>query len=507
MIKDDITGGRKMFCHQCGAELADGMQFCPSCGTKISVVVPTENQVFSQKTEATLTLSILGEPVYFDGTMDFYVGLREGFEKLGDELSKEFADDFYSNYRDMDALIREFPEDFSGIFKEATDTMNGLLSELKIFGVTNEELAPLTEKYCYHTYLELQKINEQYQEIVGRQEGMREYRQARKDSRGRLVGGGFGLGGAAKGIVTAGAVNVATGALHSVGNAIGNMGSAISAANAKDRLFKSGIVSYLEYAIKQDILGLHIVVAEIITDRTGKRIYTFTEEDEKRANKIWADLECSIIPSESEQTAVVRMLSTYPFNSRYYQSAVRLFPERFEEIREFAKYFGFEIDTFYDEMLELLDPAVEILLEYRDELENLLVDDLDYEEEKIEGLSTDLEDMLGYFDCVFAWADEDGFYFFPDEDDKGKSKLNGAKSTYAQYGNETPLILYDSTLGKSGKSGFLITNKRLYMKDVEKPIVLSLHDAIRVCIHKQLILHGVLWERVPITIRLHCVSS
>ncbi|RHL92893.1 hypothetical protein DWZ94_01035 [Veillonella atypica] len=49
-----------------------------------------------------------------------------------------------------------------------------------------------------------------------------ERRDFRREARGRIVGGGFGVSGAAQGIITAGAINMATGFAHSMFNSIGN---------------------------------------------------------------------------------------------------------------------------------------------------------------------------------------------------------------------------------------------------------------------------------------------
>ena len=64
------------------------------------------------------------------------------------------------------------------------------------------------------------------------------YREFRKESRGRVVGGGFGLGGALKGMATAGTINAVTGMGHSVVNAVGNVSSSISASNSKRSIYK-----------------------------------------------------------------------------------------------------------------------------------------------------------------------------------------------------------------------------------------------------------------------------
>lgn len=112
-----------------------------------------------------------------------------------------------------------------------------------------------------------------------------------------------------------------------------------------------------------------------------------------------------------------------------------------------------------------MDPAVQLLLEYQKEYIGLLTVDLELDPADVEPLSTDLENMLFYFSRIFECLEEDGFYFLPEDHEKGQSKFQNAKSSYARCRKETPLILYDSTLGRSGKDGFLITDRHIYLKD------------------------------------------
>ena len=65
------------------------------------------------------------------------------------------------------------------------------------------------------------------------------YREERKENRGRVVGGGFGVGGAIKGMTTAGAINMTTGAAHSIANTFGNMSSKGNADTRRENLYKT----------------------------------------------------------------------------------------------------------------------------------------------------------------------------------------------------------------------------------------------------------------------------
>lgn len=468
-----------MFCIQCGLELSKQMQFCPRCGTKIDANIPSSGQSkTSQDAPQAIILPLLSQQVRFPNSIELYIDLRSAFQELAVDLSRDFFEHFYSTYYSMDQFIQQFPKDFPALFAQATDLMNDLLSQIEIFGVTQQELTQYTNKYCCNTYREFHDIQEQYQQILYQQESMREYREARKDSRGRVVGGGFGLRGAAKGIITAGAINATTGALHSLGNALGNMGSAVSASNAKDRLFRSGIAGDLTEAIQEDILGVHYVVIDLIAARTGQKITRFTHEHQAQADKIYDDLEQHRISSNQEAAAVLQMLKTFPFAPNYYKLAVRLFPDRLDEMRDFARFFEYNIDKFYGEVKRTVDSAVQLLLEYQTEYVDLLTIDLGFQSEDVAPLTTDLEDMLSYFGDIFEFLGEDGFYFLPADHNKGQVKLQNAKVSYAHYGQEQPLILYDSTLSRSGKEGFLVTNQRIYLKHGSQIAVLPIEQII-----------------------------
>ena len=357
-----------MFCVQCGLKLDDGTQFCPRCGTKISTVPPSsEQRTAPEKPAHTIDLLLLGRQVQFPQSIEFYIGLRDAFQTLASEISSDFSTQFYSTYHSMDHFIQQFPKNFPALFAQTTDLMNAILSKMGIFGVTQNELSQYTGEYCCNTFQVLQEIQAQYQQILNEQESMREYREVRKDNRGRIIGGGFGLRGAAKGIITAGAINATTGALHSLGNAIGNIGSAMSASSAKDRLFHSGISRHLTLAIQEDILGVHYAALDLIAARTGEKSIRFTQKDQAQAEKIFDDLEQRRISPDQEADAVLQMLTTFPFDRDYYKLAVRLFPDRLEEFRGFADFFEHNIDQLYSEVKGVVDPAVQLLLEYQKE--------------------------------------------------------------------------------------------------------------------------------------------
>ena len=91
-------------------------------------------------------------------------------------------------------------------------------------------------------------IQEQCCEIVGALEEEMQLRQLRKDTRGRIGAIGSGVGGLAVGMLKAGTLNIASGVIHSAGNAVGNLFSKLYCDNQLDELYHT-------HATRQSLLN------------------------------------------------------------------------------------------------------------------------------------------------------------------------------------------------------------------------------------------------------------
>ena len=100
-------------------------------------------------------------------------------------------------------------------------------------------------------------IESDIEDIIEDQNMKKEYRAARKANRARMVGGGYGLSGAIKGAVQAGAINATTGMAHGVVNAIGNTGTAIMASAKKAALYNKDTKETLSTGIFHSILAVY----------------------------------------------------------------------------------------------------------------------------------------------------------------------------------------------------------------------------------------------------------
>ena len=170
----------------------------------------------------------------------------------------------------------------------------------------------------------------------------------------------------------------------------------------------------------------------------------------------------------------------YDISATHYKTAVQVLPGRVSQMADFAAFFGIDIYSIYTQLKLAIAPAVQIMQEYQGGfLDDLILNDLGYDEFCLADISTDMTDALESIEAIFDIANEEQFYFFPACDAAAASLLKNARDCYAAYGQETPLLLYDATLMKSGKSGFLITDKHIYLNDTGVSAQLTLQDALQ----------------------------
>lgn len=153
------------------------------------------------------------------------------------EKAEQEFDKWYRKCLGIDGVLRGYYEIASTLLKNyVVDRLFNQLANLNIYDI-NEDM-------YISKVIDFGKIDSAYdsveselEEIIEDKNEMEQYRAARKANRGRFVGGGFGLSGAIKGSMKAGALNATTGLAHGAVNVIGNMGSAVGASLKKAALY------------------------------------------------------------------------------------------------------------------------------------------------------------------------------------------------------------------------------------------------------------------------------
>lgn len=183
-------------------------------------------------------------------------------------------------------------------------------------------------------------------EIVQNQTEAKEYRQLRKASRGRAVGGGFGLGGAIKGMVQAGAINATTGAIHSVGNIIGNAGSSIAAGMNKSAVYEK-YRNILEQEMEDAAESTIWAVMRCIQKNTGVRFDYLIDgkaPNEDVSKSILNNYKLGRIPSDKQLEQLIRALKNGLTELEVYETIWEKYGDVSGDLRKMAHFFGVPLE-------------------------------------------------------------------------------------------------------------------------------------------------------------------
>lgn len=184
-----------------------------------------------------------------------------------------------------------------------------------------------------------------YNDIEDQLEEEREYRQYRKASRAEVVGGGFGLGGALKGMATAGAINMATGAAHSMANAIGNAGSASDAAEKKKGLYNDAYEPFGD-AIERCVLATAFGHIGIVNENSALSIRSTFDSDQGTAL-----FESALKIPEKREELLVETFKIYPWYYKLYPYIFKNYPQERRNLIAISKDFHVGLSDTIDEVL------------------------------------------------------------------------------------------------------------------------------------------------------------
>ena len=252
-----------------------------------------------------------------------------------------------------------------GIVEETDNLYNGSIVPLINIGIdilNAQGVYSLDEDSFYDKYVKKFHLTEHVFEVVRsmqkaveavniRQEEEEMYRQARKAGRGRVVGGGFGLGGAIKGMAQAGMMNAASGIAHSAFNAVGNVGSGIAASSDKAAIYKK-YKEPLKTALMQDLYDIRNAIRTALQKEAGIVCKYVTDSEYDKAKAIWNNYRLGRIPAEKKKEQIIEALTLNPYSIEIYDSIWEDYGDENGELRKMATYFGIPLEQQIAEIAE-----------------------------------------------------------------------------------------------------------------------------------------------------------
>lgn len=259
------------------------------------------------------------------------------------DIALDFYNDLYDKYGNVERLLDNGEEEISRIvlvvfngFKQIA-LQRGIydFSEKKLFNSYEYEkiIKPISEA--------IHDIRVQLAIINSDEENAKKERELRKATRARVVGGGFGLTGALKGLAMAGAINMGTGLLHGSVNTVGNLFTSISASSDRRSLYKDA-KEYLKEALLNSLSSILPFLCNVLNVKAG---VNYSKEQAILKNI----LDGSFGDFDLRKPFVDAFLA-YPFDDALYKSYLMAYPEEQTNIVKMGSDFGVSLDKFLEDL-------------------------------------------------------------------------------------------------------------------------------------------------------------
>lgn len=351
-------------CVECRKLISDRASACPNCGCPVGdmdrEIISTENKVYQEIHE----LIKSSEPAVFkfgglrfeypEGT-ELYASIIGSFS-IFMESTSQLANTMYNYAGDIREVLETIPEYCESIIESLMEFINNGLYAFDINLSLEEFLLKYSSKYelSYEKYYS--QVVQAYAEICEEEEGLRRYREAVKASRGRWMGGGFGVKGAIKGAITAGMLNCASDFIHSFSDSKIERNDSEVIRRKLNELYRSDKAKVLLCgSFKKIVLNLYKAFMDEIKPVMGD-CYSYDINYEKAKT-----LYDSTMKFEKDSTVIkeniAKCIYMYPADTRYIEAIMEdIRKEEENDLLAFIHFWQFDI---YSEKFEVFEKIPE----------------------------------------------------------------------------------------------------------------------------------------------------
>lgn len=310
--------------------------------------MPTELDVSAR------TFYFQGREIIIDESYDYYNSIRLIFSREAQKAAQNFERK-YNSYGNIDTAVDHIYEDGIDIAIDVIRrvVINDFFNTLHIND--NIDVQGFCEKFYEKNFSDLtsklEEVSDKYMAIVLNQQQLDEYRTQRRLNRARWVGGGFGFSGAIKGAMKAGALNMASGALHGIFNVGAKALSMVGDAMKKSSLYSKSKKN-LTAEIYDFVFNLHYVIWKLDTRYKGRHYvaclyHDFIESAKATVNKF------STMGQDEVFQILPKVLLQNPYDENIYKKLISLFGDPKGELEKIAQYFGVDTSFFAEEKEKL----------------------------------------------------------------------------------------------------------------------------------------------------------
>jgi hypothetical protein len=275
-----------------------------------------------------------------------YNSIRLKYQRLSEAAAENFSATYAAQFKNMDDIHNKCTDQLVVMLREAAEIA---VQDIVAYGIYDIDLELFGNYLGQHVAWEddFAVIDDKYMEIALKAEELDAYRTQRRESRGRWAGGGFGLSGAVKGAMQAGALNLATGAVHGLFNLTAKGISAVGNSIKKNELYSApSTKATLVEAVYRAIFNVHFALIDAVNDKQpGTVTGTVNEEDDTKAMRLVQNVEAGRLPETSIQQVLLQTLALNPYNEAIYRLWLQKFGDPSGELDAVESFFGISVST------------------------------------------------------------------------------------------------------------------------------------------------------------------
>ena len=289
-----------------------------------------------------LTLST--ETLTIPPSRTLYNSIRNKYQAIAQQVAEQFS----TSYSDHFKSIEDVHTKATGIAMDLLHpAVEAALADLVSYTVYDVDLTCFSDYYNAEASWEsaFVEVDDRYMAIILKTEELDDYRTQRRESRGRWVGGGFGIGGAVKGAMQAGAINLATGAVHGTFNLIGKGLTAAGNAVEKNKLFadpstKEALVNGVYWLV----FNVHYGLVNALLDRKPElQIGYVSADDSAKATRLLDNIAAGRIPEEAIRKQPIESITLNPYDEASYQHWLTRYGDDDGQLETVERYFGIQV--------------------------------------------------------------------------------------------------------------------------------------------------------------------
>ncbi len=293
--------------------------------------------------------NISGIEIEIPTSMENYVIFRKKMDGFLNGTDAVF-DKWYARQDDCSNVMKNIGEILEGLITPVIDKGIKLLNDKGVYQINRDLfISRYLDNSLDGLFNALDDMEDEIYDIDSDKEMAREYRKERKSNRARVVGYGYGFSSTIKAKTAAGAINMATGTLHSVGNMIGNAGSSIAAGVNKAAIYhkyKSILRNEMIDAIEMTIGA----VMRCIQNNTEYRYDYLMDDgnmpDEEISKAIIQNYYNERIPDEQKLKQLVIALKNTPDKLEPYKIIWTEYTDKTGDLRKMAVFFDVSLESY-----------------------------------------------------------------------------------------------------------------------------------------------------------------